>query len=56
MGRKTFVSLTSARFHYKTTGIDAARMLLSAINRNDSVLRIMKLDFEIMERESTNKK
>ncbi len=55
MGLITSVSLTSAHLHYKTSGIEAARMLLSAINRHDSVPRIMKLDFEIVERESTNK-
>lgn len=35
--------------------IEAARMLLSAINHHDSVPRTMRLDFEIVERESTNR-
>ncbi len=55
LGRITAVYLTSAHLHYKTSGIEAARMLLSAINRHDSVPRITKLDFEIAERESTNR-
>ncbi len=55
IGRITAVPITSAHLHYKTSGIEAARMLLSAIIRHDSVPRIMQLDFEIIERESTNR-
>ena len=56
IGQITSVPLTTAHFHYKTAGIEAARMLLSAINHHDSVPRIMKLDFEIIERKSTMRK
>lgn len=52
----TAVSLTSARLHYKTAGIEAAQMLLNAIGRDTDIPKIMKLDYEITERESTNKK
>lgn len=51
----TAVSLTSARLHYKTAGMEAAHMLLNSIGKNHIVPKIMKLDYEIVERESTNK-
>lgn len=54
-GQITAVPITTAHFHYKTSGIEAARMLLSAISRHASVPRIMQLDFEIVERKSTQK-
>ena len=56
IGAVTAVSLTSARLHYKTAGIEAAQMLLNSIGRNSDVPKIMKLDYEIVERESTNRK
>ena len=55
IGAITAVSLTSARLHYKTTGIEAAQMLLNSIGRASNVPKIMKLDYEIVERESTNR-
>lgn len=55
MGQITAVPLTTAHLHYMTSGIEAARMLLSAIKRHDSVPRIMQLDYEIVERASTKK-
>ena len=51
----TAVPLTSARLHYKTAGIEAAQMLLNSIGRASNVPKIMKLDYEIVERESTNR-
>ncbi len=51
----TAVSLTSARLHYKTAGMEAAQMLLNAIGRESKVPKILRLDYEIMERESTNR-
>jgi len=56
IGAVTAVSLTSARLHYKTAGIEAAQMLLNSIGRNSDVPKIMKLDYEMVERESTNRK
>lgn len=55
MGAVTVVSLTSARLHYKTAGIEAATMILNSIGRPSDVPKIMKLDYEIVERESTNR-
>lgn len=55
MGAVTAVSLTSARLHYKTAGIEAATMILNSIGRPSDVPKIMKLDYEIVERESTNR-
>lgn len=51
----TAVSLTSARLHYKTAGIEAAQMLLNSIGKPESVPKTIKLDYEIAERESTNR-
>ncbi len=56
LGVVTAVPLTSARLHYKTAGIEAAQMLLNSFKRKSTVPRIMKLDYEIVERESTNRK
>lgn len=56
IGAITAVTLTSARLHYKTAGIEAAQMLLNSIGRTTNVPKIMKLDYEIMERESTNRR
>ena len=47
------VPLTSARLHYKTSGIEAANMLLTELKRRDSIPKVMCLDFEIVERTST---
>ena len=55
IGAITAVPLTSARLHYKTAGIEAAQMLLNSIGRASNVPKIMKLDYEIVERESTNR-
>lgn len=51
--RAAAVPLTSAHLHYKTSGFDAAEMLLTAMRRNDCIPRIMRLDYEIRERAST---
>lgn len=55
IGTITAVQLTSARLHYKTAGIEAAQMLLNSIGRTTNVPKIMKLDYEIAERESTSR-
>lgn len=55
IGTITAVPLTSARLHYKTAGIEAAQMLLNSIGRTTNVPKIMKLDYEITERESTSR-
>ena len=55
IGAIAAVPLTSARLHYKTAGIEAAQMLLNAIGRPSDVPKIMKLDYEIVERKSTDR-
>ncbi len=55
IGAVTAVPITSARLHYKTAGIEAAQMLLNSMGKSSNVPKIMKLDYEIVERESTNK-
>lgn len=56
IGAIAAVPLTSARLHYKSAGMEAAQMLLQAIGNKNTVPKIMKLDYEIVERESTNRK
>jgi len=51
--KTTAVALTSAHFYYKTAGIDAAEMLLSNFRKNDFIPRVMRLDYKIIERKST---
>lgn len=53
IAKSTYCPLTTARLHYKTAGIEAANMLLSAIRHGDSIQRILQLDYDIVEREST---
>ena len=55
IGAITAVPLTSARLHYYTAGAVAAQMLLTGIARSSEVPKIMKLDYEIAERESTKR-
>ena len=55
-GRVAYTTLTTAHFHYKTAGIDAAQMLLNEMKRgDDSIGRTLQIDYEIIERESTGK-
>lgn len=55
LGAVTAVSLTSARLHYKTAGMESAQMLLNAIGKVTNVPKIMRLDYEIVERKSTSR-
>lgn len=54
IGRMTYVPLTTAHLHYKTSGMEAAQMLLVAMRKGDSIPRTMRLDYQIIERETTN--
>lgn len=54
-GRAAYTPLTTAHFHYKTEGIDAAQMLLLSFKLRDDVGKTLQLDFEMIERGSTGK-
>ena len=47
--------LTTARLHYKTAGQEAANMLMNAVKQGNNVQRSLRLDYDIIERESTRK-
>lgn len=49
-------TLTTAHFYYKTSGQDAAEMLLTLLKEEKKVIKQIKLGFEIIEQESTKKK
>ncbi len=53
IGRFSVPSLTTAHFHYKTSGINAAELLLHDLKHGDGVTRTMRLDYTVIEREST---
>lgn len=53
IGRAAYVTLTTAHFHYKTAGIDAAEMLLLQMKHRDNIAKHLQLDYEIIERGST---
>ncbi len=55
MGVVTAVPLTSARLHYKTAGMEAAKMLLEAVKKKTDIPKAIKLDYEIVERASTQR-
>lgn len=55
IGRIAAFPLTSAHLHYKTAGIEAGKMMLSAIQERDSIPRTLKLDYSIVERKSTDR-
>lgn len=46
-------SLTTAHYHYKTSGIEAAEMVLEQISAKDSVKRELKLGYQIIVGNST---
>jgi len=46
-------SLTTVRFPYRETGIEAARMLLEKIQNPKSIRKEIKMGYELIEREST---
>ena len=54
-GRVAYTTLTTAHLHYKTEGINAARMLLRELKNSDMVAKTLQLDYEIIERRSTSK-
>ncbi len=54
-GRVAYTPLTTAHLHYKTEGSDAAEMLLLELKKHEPVGKSLRLDFEIIERDSTGK-
>ena len=56
MGKVLYVPLSSVHLHYKTAGREGAKMLLSEMKNSNEVHRILQLEYDIIERESTDKK
>ncbi len=55
IARILYTPLTTARLHYKTAGTEAANMVLAAIQNGDAIQRALQLDYDIIERESTQR-
>ena len=53
IGRVAAVPLTSAHLHYKTSGQEAAQLLLNLMRRQGAGTRAIQLGFEVVERQST---
>lgn len=54
MGRVAAVSLTTVHFFYKTSGIEAANMLLSVLESGEDIRREIKMGYKVLPRESTS--
>jgi LacI family sucrose operon transcriptional repressor len=50
-----YVPLSSVHLHYKTAGREGAKMLLSEMKKTSEVHRIVQLEYDVIERESTNR-
>ncbi|MBO4866791.1 MAG: LacI family DNA-binding transcriptional regulator [Ruminococcus sp.] len=50
-----YVPLSSVHLHYKTAGREGANMLLAEMKKSSEVHRIVQLEYDIIERESTNR-
>lgn len=46
-------SLTTAKYYYKTSGIEAAKILLDLIKDNNQPVKHMQLGYEIIKRQTT---
>lgn len=55
IGKITEIPLTSARLHYKTSGMESANMLLELIRKNETIPKTIKLDYNIEYRKSTER-
>lgn len=53
--RVLYVPLSSVHLHYKTAGREGAKMLLSEMKKTSEVHRIVQLEYDVIERESTNR-
>ncbi|MBR1765383.1 MAG: LacI family DNA-binding transcriptional regulator [Ruminococcus sp.] len=56
MGKVLLTPLSSVHLHYKTAGMWGAKMLLAELKERGDVHRILQLEYDIVERESTNRK
>ena len=56
MGKVLLTPLSSVHLYYKTAGEEGAKMLLSELKEPGSVHKVIQLEYEIIERESTMKK
>lgn len=54
LGRVTNVTLTSAHLHYRTSGEEAANIMLSLLHKRGTGKRYLELGYEIIERDSTS--
>lgn len=55
MGSIVTPAITSVHFYYKTTGIEAAKLLLERLDTQKEVVKKIKMGFEIVEKNSTKK-
>lgn len=55
MAQVTSPSLTSIHFYYKTSGEEAAKMLLTEIEGESSIAKEIKMGYKLMERDSLKK-
>ena len=46
-------SVTSAHLYYKTSGREAAKMLIDAMDNDDKIPRQLKMGYEVYGRNST---
>lgn len=53
LSRMTRPKLTTVHFHYRTTGAEAAKMLLEQLGGKKTVCRELQMGYEIVEEEST---
>ena len=52
VGRLTVPKLTSVHFHYKTSGMEAARILMEMLRGKEDIRRELKMGFSLVKRES----
>ncbi len=53
MGSAVFPAITSVHFYYKTTGIEAAKLMLEILRTDNDIKKQIKMGFEIAEKETT---
>lgn len=53
LGNIVTPSISSIHFHYKTTGIEAAKLLLEILENGNDMKKQIKMGFEVVEKDST---